>query len=284
MVSGVGITASLLLGAAWADFFPIVYLVVPLSLLATISAFLGLAWIKEPPVSFEPEMVTLQKRSFFQRVLALPLVFLRIPRLADFDSVFKGLRFSLTRQLPVLYLSIFVFYVASGIFNTSLTPSLIRASLTKSDVFLVSLAGMIVQTAAFYFAGPYIERRTLRTTAIAGLTLRSLCYGLIGVTTIFLTGLPYFGTTLILYPLAAGLGFAAYYTASNTMIFNTLGQKGQGSRLGVYSALVGVGATLGSLISGFTSFFFGFTITFVLAAIVLALSVVLTSMISSNMT
>jgi predicted MFS family arabinose efflux permease len=50
------------------------------------------------------------------------------------------------------------------------------------------------------------------------------------------------------------------------MIFNTLGPKNQGSRLGVYSALVGIGTMLGSFVSGYLSFYVGFTSTFVFAA------------------
>jgi hypothetical protein len=42
--------------------------------------------------------------------------------------------------------------------------------------------------------------------------------------------------------------------ASNTMIFSSLRLKGQGSRLGVYAALVGVGSSLSSLDSGFAFF------------------------------
>jgi hypothetical protein len=282
MVSGIGITVSLILGTVWVGFLPLVDLVIPLSLLAAASGFLSFAWIKEPTFAFEQENIPLHRRSLYHRLLALPLVFLRVPRLADFKSVFKGLRFGLTRQLPILYLSIFVFYVASGIFNTSLVPSLVRASLTKTDVFFLTLAGETVQVAAFYFAGSYIERRSPKAVAISGLTLRSLCYALIGISAATVTGISYFGAALVLYPLAVGIGFAAYYTASNTMIFNSLGLKGQGSRLGVYSALVGVGATIGSLISGFTSYFFGFTLTFILAACVLALSAGLTTLLNSE--
>jgi MFS family permease len=82
---------------------------------------------------------------------------------------------------------------------------------------------------------------------------------------------------LILYPLAAGIAYAVYYAASSIMIFNTLGHSNQGSTLGVYSALVGFATTLGSFISGFTSFYFGYYVTFIIAAIGLAAAAVLTS-------
>jgi len=270
MVSSVGTTLGLLLGIAWSGFLPISLLVLPLSGLSLVSAILSIAMIREPAFAFEREFIVLQRRSLQQRLLAIPLVFLRLPNLVDFKSVFKGLRNTLTSQLPLLYLSIFVFYVASGLFNTSFIPSLRAAGLSASEVFLVSMLAMVAQTASFYFAGPYVEKRDLRKTAVAGLLVRLFCYAGIGVLVAFTRGLSYLGGTLVLYPIAGGLAFAIYYTSSNTMIFNTLGAKNQGSRLGVYSALVGVATMVGSLVSGYFSFYFGFLATFVLAAVCLA--------------
>ena len=51
--------------------------------------------------------------------------------------------------------------------------------------------------------------------------------------------------------------------------------ENQGSRLGVYSALVGVATMIGSFVSGYVSFYFGYFATFVLAAIFLAGSTIL---------
>jgi MFS family permease len=282
MISSVGTTLGLVLGAAWSVFLPVSLLVLPLSALSLASALLSFVMIREPPISFEREFIVLQKRSLQQRLLALPLVFLRTPNLVDFKGVFKGLRSALTRQLPLLYLSIFVFYLASGLFNTSFVPSLQAAGLTASEVFLASMMAMVVQTASFYFAGPYVEKRDLRKSAIAGLILRSGCYAVIGVLAWLASGLSYLGGVLVLYPLAGGLAFAIYYTSSNTMIFNTLGVKNQGSRLGVYSALVGVATMLGSFISGYISFYFGFLATFVLAAVLLAVCAILVPAVSAH--
>jgi len=117
---------------------------------------------------------------------------------------------------------------------------------------------------------------------VAGLLLRSASYAGIGVMAALFVGLSYLGGTLVLYPLAGGLAYAVYYTASNTMIFNTLGAKNQGSRLGVYSALVGVATMVGSFVSGYVSFYFGFLATFVLAGALLAFSAALVPYVPSS--
>lgn len=283
MASSTGITIGLVVGVAWADFLPLYLMMVPLSALSLASAILAALWIKEPAFVFEREMIVMVRRSFYQRLLAVPLLFLKIPEMLDFRRVFKGgLKYELARETQVLYLSIFGFYIASGIFNTSLVPSLFKASLSKSEIFLVLLAGMIVQMLSFYYVAPYIEGRSLKQAAVAGLTIRTACYGAIGVFAFLVTGIAYLGANLLLYPIAAGIAYAVYYASSNIMIFNTLGHSGQGSTLGVYSALVGLATTLGSFISGFTSFYFGYYATFILAAVCLAGSAGLTSTLSGG--
>jgi MFS family permease len=282
MISGIGVTGGLLLGVAWGDFLPFHLLVVPLSVLSVLSAILAAIMIKEPSIGFEREMIVMVRRSFYERLLVIPMLFLQIPRMIDFRRVFKNLRFGLTRDPLLLYMSIIAFYFASGIFNTSLVPSLYRANLSKSQVFLVSLVAMIVQTASFNLFGTRIEGGRLKESAFSGLTLRAAGYALIGISTYFLTGLLYLGMTIVLYSLAAGVAYAIYYAASNVMIFNTLGQSNQGSVLGVYSALVGFATMLGSFVSGFISFFLGFYVTFILAAAFLTVAAAFTSAISTN--
>jgi len=176
-----------------------------------------------------------------------------------------------------------VFYLASGLFNTSFIPSLRAVGLSASEVFLIVMAANFAQTASFFFAGPYVEKRDLRKAAVAGLLVRLACYAGIGLLVAFTRGLSYLGGTLVLYPIAGGLAYAIYYTSSNTMIFNTLGAKNQGSRLGVYSALVGVATMIGSFVSGYVSFYFGFSVTFVVAAVCLGGCALLVPAVSSNL-
>ena len=102
---------------------------------------------------------------------------------------------------------------------------------------------------------------------------------MLGVSVYLIAGVWFLAPVLILYPLAAGVAYSIYFTASNTMVFNALGQTNQGSSLGVYSALVAVATMVGSLVSGFFSFYLGFYTTFIVAALCLAVSawLVLTS-------
>jgi MFS family permease len=279
MVTSVGQTVGLVLSVGWGLFISLTYLVVPLAVLSVVSAALSVLMIREPSVVFERQAIALNRRSFFHRILAVPVFFLRVPRLNDFKRVFRNIRFELTRQVPILYFSIFMFYLASGIFNTSIVPSLEANNVDNFLIFLVTTVAMVVQIISFRYAGPYTERRSPVKASVGGLVLRSLGYGFLGVSLYVVSGIAFLAPVLVLYPLAAGFAYSIYYTASNTMVFNTLHGGRQGSSLGVYSALVGVATLLGSLASGFTSFFLGYSATFIIAAAFLAVSAWLASLL-----
>jgi MFS family permease len=270
MMSSVGVVAGLLLGVVWGDFLPFTLLVIPLTVLSILSAAMSAVMIKEPGFVFERQMILHFSWSFFQRLLTLPLFFLKIPSLMDFRRFFKGGKSPLTREPLLLYSSIAAFYFASGIFNTSLVPALYKANVTKSEVFLVSLISMVVQTISFSFYGKRMNEQNLKQSAVGGLVLRSLSYMAIGVSAFLFVGVPFLAYTTVFYTLAAGLAYAVYYASSNVMVFNTLGRSGQGSALGIYSALVGFATMVGSFISGFISFYTGFYVTFIVAGLFMA--------------
>jgi MFS family permease len=277
MIGTLGNVIGLLLSLVWVAFLPFEWLILPLAALSLLSAGLSALLVQEPSFVFERQMIVMQKPSFSHRLLAVPLMFLHVPRPHDFNRVFNGLRHELTSQVPILYLSIVAFNIAGGIFNTSLTPAMSRNGLSQSDIYLVYLVAMIVQVIAFRFAAPIIARRTLVKTATGGLVLRSMCYAAMGISVYLISGLWFIVPSIVFYPIAAGVAYAIYYTSSSTMVFNSLGSKGHGSSLGVYSALVGVATMAGSLISGFTSVYLGYYVTFMLAAFFLATAAILTS-------
>jgi len=282
MVSSVGTTLGLLLSVAWAGLLPLQLLVIALGILSLISTALSVQMIKEPVAVFERSMIVMVRHSFYQLILALPLLFLKIPKLMDFRRIFRGVKFGLTREPALIYMSIGAFYFASGLFNTSLVPSLNSASISNSQVFLVTLVGSIIQTLAFNYLGRRIQERGIRHTAVQGLLLRAASYAGFAIAVFYLVGLPYLVLALILYPLGAGIAYAYYYAASNVMVFNTLGRSNQGAALGVYSAVVGLTTMIGSFISGLISFYVGYYATFMAGALWLAMAASLTSIIGEG--
>jgi MFS family permease len=277
MVASIGTTVGSVLCAVWTVALPFRLLVTLLGAFSLLSLALAVLLIHDPPFNFELQVVVINRPSFFQRLLSFPMMFLSRPHASDFKRIFRGVRNELTSPIPLLYISISLFYLASGLFNTSLVPALTAHSLSSSGVFIVSTVALGVQTIAFRYIGPYLEKRSLPVIATSGLVLRGVCYGLMGVVSFLISGPLLVVPTLVLYPLAGGVAYAAYYTSSNTMIFNSLGDRNQGEALGVYSSVVGAFTFLGSLLSGFISYYAGFHTTFLAAAVLLGLAGLATS-------
>jgi MFS family permease len=271
MVSSVGNVGGLLLSTVWSDLFPsnLVFLFVPMGAFAVVSSALTLVTISEPAFVLERETVALRKPSLFSRLRANPVFFLGLPSGADFRRGFRGLRSSLTSYVPLFYVSTILFYLSSGLFNTSFVPAMHLFSMPDQEVFAVILAGMVVQTLAFQGAGKYVGARSLVATSIQGLMLRGWSYVAVGAAALALASPLFILPALVFYPLAGGIAFAVYYTASNTMMFNTVQGKSAGAALGVYSAVVGIAAMAGSLASGFISVYSGYYTTFVLSGVLL---------------
>lgn len=271
MVSSVGNVAGLLLSTVWTDILPskLILLFIPMGVLSMLSTILSLAMISEPAFVLERETVVRRRPSFFSRLLTNPIFFLFFPSASDFRRAFRGLRSSLTRQVPLFYISTVLFYASSGLFNTSFIPAMHVFSMPDQQVFGVILAGMAVQTLAFRGAGRFIGARSLISTSIQGLMLRGWSYVGIGAAALFLTGPVFMVPALLLYPLAGGIAFAIYYTSANTMMFTTVQSKSAGAALGVYSAVVGISAMVGALVSGFISVELGYSSTFIISGILL---------------
>jgi MFS family permease len=282
LVASLGAILGYVLSAVWVQELPglTVWLVVPLGLLALLSTALSATLIREPSFVFERENIAMQRTSLLQRLRASPLLFLGIPRIYDFRRTFDGLRNQLTSYLPLLYLSIVVFYLASGIFNTSFVASLTSHSLTQSEVYLVNVVALVAQILAFQVAGRYIARWSLNGAAVQGLVVRGAAYAALGVASFLVGGVGFLLPALVLYPIASGIAYSIYYTASNTMIFNSIRGGNRGSTLGVYSAIVGVATAVGSLVSGLVSYYLGFQTTFVLAGALLGVAALITARLS----
>jgi MFS family permease len=282
MMSSVGNVVGLLISTIWVEALPLLILSIPLGIFSLASAVLAALTIHEPAFVLERETMVLRKPSFFSRLLALPVFFLTIPKVSDFRRAFRGLRYSLTSYVPLFYISTVLFYFSSGLFNTSFVPAMRSFGLLEGETFAVILAGMVVQTLTFRFAGRYVGEKSLVMSSVQGLLLRGLCYGGIGAAALFIQNYLFLAPALVLYPLAGGVAFAIYYTSANTMMFNTVQKRNPGAALGVYSAVVGLASTAGSLVSGLVSAYSGFSITFTVASVLLYLAVLVVSRLPRN--
>ncbi|MDG6900832.1 MAG: hypothetical protein JRM80_02590 [Nitrososphaerota archaeon] len=276
LVSSLGNVFGLLASVVWTGLLPsdLVLLFVPMGALSVTSSALAMIMIPEPEFVFERETVAGRRPSFFSRLLANPVFFVTIPTLSDFRRAFRGIRSSMTRGVPLFYISTILFYLSSGLFNTSFVPAMNFFSMPEAQIFTIGLLGMIAQTLSFHWVRRSIQGRSLIATSIQGLLLRGWMYVGLGVTAIAVSGPLFVVPALVLYPFAGGLAFAIYYTSANTMMFTSVQSKSAGAALGVYSAVVGIAAMAGSFASGFISVYSGYSTTFIVAGLMLFAAVV----------
>ncbi|GAB6948114.1 MFS transporter [Vulcanisaeta sp. JCM 16161] len=153
-------------------------------------------------------------------------------------------------ELVTLYSALIIFYFSSGIFNTLYPYGLRSGGLSRSWVMAIISVGMGVQIIGYVITPRMI--RMLGGNARASsraLILRGLSYFLIGLTSTTPEAMIITGLTL--YPLAAGIAFSTFYTASSVMVFERLGSGEEGRGLGAYNFITGSAYLAGSLASGY---------------------------------
>ncbi|MGC9113100.1 MFS transporter [Acidilobus sp.] len=272
MLSSVGYLSGDVAAAIASGLMPTRAIVEVMTMITAASVAWASLTVPRSPIPFERESLLHIIEGFLLRVKLVPTFFLRLPS----KSTFKSLRLiklgrSPAAYVPMLFIAITIFYVSSGIFNTLYPYGLRVLGLSRSEVFLVISAGMAAQVAGFQLAPKIIAAsRGNAGASYRALLARGASYIGIGVATAAGGGPVYLlGTGLTLYPLAAGIAFATFFTASNVMVFEVLKGNREGRGLGLYSTLTGSAYFAGSLASGFLANSVGFGYTYVIAGAML---------------
>jgi MFS family permease len=270
-LGSLGTVSALVASTLWTTYLPVktlILLLVPFSAASAVMAFFSLKGVERIPL--EREAMVMHRTPFINRFLATPTFFLRLPSKNDFKKFYKMLRNAFTRQTPLLYLCLFTFNLASGVFNTSFNPSLIRGRIPENLVFAVNIFAMTIQTIAMRRVGKNVSEEGERPTALKGLGYRIAGYSAMAASAYFLTSVYLAVASAFSYALAAGYAYSLFYVATTSMVFRSLPKGHQGGMLGVVSALSGIGVFLGSFISGFSALYAGYAITDIVAVAILA--------------
>ena len=276
MLSSLGGTLGLVFAFAIAGFVPIdklILLMVPFCILAIGMSFLI---TEERTLAVRTALLSAPK-ALAMRIFAHPLVLGRMPSAKTFINFFAGLVPSRIGKnyLGMFYLASAIFSFGGVLFNTSYPAGLKEFGMQNFTIFGIVLAGYILQTVVFGMSGKIVESREKTGTAAESLAMRSAAYFLIAI--LFVA----FGRTTsavlnaIIYSIGAGLAYAVFYTVSNVMLFEAIGNAKRGMKIGIYSSMIGLGAILGALMSGYASFYVGYWFTFFLAGVTTVLTAVM---------
>ena len=265
----VGMVVGVIPGMFWTRFLPLRTYFLLCAVFAGLSVALGAKYLAEPEFALERKAVALTQEGLVTKLRTVSMIFITIPSLDDIKSFARMMRSIFTRHLPLLYMSFFFFFMAANLFFTSYIPFLKSREMDDSGVFTIFSTLYILQAAVYPITGRACRRFGEGRVALSAVVLRIGGF-LAMVATVLLIVHNY---TLLILSVALiatiGTGFALYNTSSSVLLFRNLVAGKQGELLGVYSALTGIAAFAGSIMSGYLSYHFGYAATFLAAAFLL---------------
>ena len=275
LMSIVGGIAGLLAGVVWLDanlaLPPFLYVVAALSFGSVITVWFGVRDSASPKttahVALHPDSLVSRVRHVVPWHIAFPF----FPHRPDFSRagwarLRRWIREEVHHELPLILAASFLFNLTSNLFNISYTPYLYAVGLGAASIFIVNLANNTAQAFVYPASGALTTRegadklvrdstyaRSLGYLAVAGFTFVPLAVG-----AAFLSNAVAFGVL--------GGAIAFYSTASGIILFRALEGRDAGTLLGVNSALGGIAAIAGAVLSGVLSVFGSFRLVFLISA------------------
>jgi MFS family permease len=268
-LGSMGGVAGLVLGSAWTVFLPLHSLLVPLIMCGGVATVFASTALRVELVPLERRAMLLDKSSFLHRFILNPSFYIHPPRAEDFTRFTKMLRNAFTRPTPILYLSLLVFNLGSGIFNTAFNPSLYLRRSSESLVFAVNIFAMLIQGFTMRRSGQLIPEGSETRVAQRGLAYRAAGYLATALSVNYLSSAPLAVAAALSFSLAGGYAYSLVYVSLTVLVFRSLPPTRQGSLLGTVSALSGIGAFTGSLLSGALAQRLGYPWTDTVAALLM---------------
>jgi MFS family permease len=260
LISGVGTTAGLAIGFVWLFVVglnqPAIQVMTGLLIvsggLAILSAVIAWAWIEEPARRIErrsvADLLNLHRgvlervRHFRSRVLnIIDLARPNPGRLPNREVLFLV-------ALGVMSVGFDMFY---GPFPVFLWQT---ARFTDASVFIVYLGASVASTALFFHSGRVVEHHSPKAVfleSLAGRVLLMLLFLWGPAYIIFGLGSPALVGWVTALNALMGVTWAFISTASTLFLVRLVGRSSRGRALGLYNAVAGAGALLGTLLGGY---------------------------------
>ncbi|MEM4312421.1 MAG: MFS transporter [Nitrososphaerales archaeon] len=268
LIATLGLMVGVLVGVAWIALYELPSFFLGVSLLSTIATILAYWLIKEPPLKFERHMMARSPHSLIHRLFHPPILFLKYPSLEEFKKFVRRVKVSLTRELPLFFFSIFLFYTSGSLYFTSLIPFMKERNISDTGVFSAFFGLHLTKVLFFPLASRLIERNGEMKMALLSFLPR------VGGTLLTVLSALYFSDIYLLIMIMITLvildvAFPFFHTATSVLLFKLLHGERRGEILGLFSAFTGAGLLIGSITSGLVSASFGFPMTFSLATLLL---------------
>jgi MFS family permease len=274
-MSVIGSVGGLLIGYFWTvandALLSLLYVLAALAAASAAALWFG---IREARRALTTSNVAKHPESFVSRLrvsssfrISIPF-FPRRPRLnrAALGRFRDWARAEMHHELPLVMAAMFLFSLASNLYNISYTPYLYSLGLGAAAIFLVNFANNFAQMLFFPLSGTLSNRLGPDRLVKWSTYIRSLGYlGTAGFTFVLFVHGEAFSANLLAFGILGG-AIAIYTTASSLILFRGLEGRDAGGLLGVNSALGGAAAVLGAVLSGVLAVFGSYRLVFLVAA------------------
>ena len=281
-MSMIGSVAGLLIGYFWTvandALLSLLYVLSALAGASAVALWLGIREAHRPlttaVVARHPESLVSRLRISTSLRIAIPF-FPKRPTLsrAALGRFRRWAREEMHHELPLVMAGMFLFNLASNLFNISYTPYLYSIGLGVAAIFLVNFSNNFAQVLLFPLTGRLANRLGSDALVRWSTYIRSLGYlATAGFTFVLFFHGDAFVANLLVFGILGG-AIAVYTTASSLILFRGLEGRDAGGLLGVNSSLGGAAAVLGAGLSGVLAVFGSYRLVFLVAAGALLASV-----------
>jgi MFS family permease len=274
-MSMIGSVVGLVVGYFWtAANDALVSLLVVLAALAAVSAVALWFLIREASHPLSTAHVARHPESLASRLhisssfrIAIPF-FPKRPKVnrASFARFRTWAHEEMHHELPLVMAAMFLFNLASNLYNISYIPYLYSIGLGVSAIFLVNVANNFTQVLVYPVSGRLSTRFGPDGLVRWSTYLRGVGYlATAGFTLVVFSRSGDFSANVMLYAVLGG-AIAIYTTASSLILFRGIQGRDAGGLLGLNSSLGGLAAVLGAALAGVLAVYGSYRLVFFVSA------------------
>jgi MFS family permease len=268
--AGLGWSLGITAGTIWLSYYDIRMFFTVCSSLCFISALLGVWLIRDPEIALERKQAfAYSTPSIVETFRYLPTVLFQIPEVFEPHRLRRLMLSSLTRSLPLYYISMFCFFTAFNMFFVPLPIFYSSLGIPDNQIFLLFLAGSLTSTIFYPRVGRRSERiGERRLINIAGV-VRIAMFSFIGIFGSFIGALTIKTSVFAACMAVFGLTWALFWVSGSSILPKLSDPTKLGQAQGMLNAVIGVAVVAGSLIGGLASYSLSYTVDFLLATLIL---------------
>jgi len=232
---------------------------------------LSILFVKETHAATERQAITFNPEALMARLIHLPVLLLKTPKLEDVRNIVKDARSAVTRDIPLIMVTNALFFLGANLFFTSYTPFLKANNLSNLEITGLSIFMTCINSLASSRRFSGFSKEGNPGLIVEFLSLRGMAFLFGAICSLYFAGHDVLYITLLLY-LLLGMAYTNVTIGMNALLYKFLPKEGKGQTLGVFSALGSIAMFLGSFLSGNITVFLGYSVTFLLSSISLFLA------------